>query len=82
MRKEERYRDLIKEAEEAGYRSRLITLEIRSRGLPDMGGFSKLRNELPISREALHTTLVKASRAAMIGSHRIWCSRNRLLPYD
>ena len=73
MRKEERYRDLIKEAEEAGYHSRLITLEIGLRGLPDMGGFTKLRNELPIIRKALHTTLVKASRAAMIVFHRIWC---------
>ena len=80
MRKEERYRDLIKAAEEAGYQSKLITLEIGSRGLPDMRGFKKLRGDLSITRKALHSTLVKASRAAVTASHKIWCSQNRVLP--
>ncbi len=48
IRKEEKYRDLISEAEEVGYKARCITLEMGSRGLPHVNGFKELQVELPV----------------------------------
>ena len=44
--KEERYHDLIDETRKAGYTPTLITVEVGSRGLPNMSGFQRLRDIL------------------------------------
>ncbi len=46
-RKEDRYLDLILDAKRAGYSPTQITLEMGSRGLPNMDGFQKLRDTYP-----------------------------------
>ena len=50
MTKEDRYHDLIDEMRKAGYTSTLITVEVGSRGLPNMSGFQRLRDILKLCR--------------------------------
>ena len=45
-RKGDRYHDLTDETRKAGYTSTLITVEVGSRGLPNMSGFQRLRDIL------------------------------------
>ncbi len=75
-RKEDRYHDLITEAREAGYRANLITIEMGSRGLPNMAGFQRLRVALNLSTQEFRQLLTDAARQAITGSYKIWCSRN------
>ena len=49
-RKEDWYHDLNDEMWKAGYTSTLITIEVRSRGLPNMSGFQKLCDILKLRR--------------------------------
>ena len=75
-RKKGRYFDLIREAKEAGYASTLITLEMGSRGLPNMVGFQRLRDALKIPTQEFKKLLTDALRQAITCSYKIWCSRN------
>ena len=49
MRKEDRYHDLIDKTQKAGYMSSLITVKVRSRGLPNMSGFQRLHDILKLA---------------------------------
>ena len=77
-RKESKYCDLVSSAERAGYDIILITLEMGSRGVPHLPGFSILAHELAMSQADLWNLLHQTSQAAITGSHQIWCTRNRL----
>ena len=79
-RKETNYQDLASRAEQAGYSTTLITLEMGSRGVPHLPGFTRLAQELTISRHKLSNLLLQASQAAITGSFQIWCARNRTDP--
>ena len=79
-RKEEKYLDLLEEAEQAGYKAQLITLEVGSRGLPHMPGFNKLKNYLNLGSKVFLELLIEASCQAIIGSFSVWCARNKALP--
>ena len=48
--KEDKYLDLLSAIRKAGYNAKLITVEVGSRGLPNMCGFDKLRKELKLTR--------------------------------
>ena len=76
-RKETNYQDLVSRAEQAGYSTTLITLEMGSRGVPHLPGFTRLAQELTISRNKLSNLLLQASQAAITGSFQVWCARNR-----
>ncbi len=75
-RKEDRYRDLTSDAKRAGYSLTLITLEMGSRGLPNMVGFQKLRETLKLRTPEFTKLLLDASKQAILGSYKVWCSRN------
>jgi len=64
--------------EQAGYITTLITLEVGSRGVPHLPGFTTLAHELAISQRDLSSLLHQCCQAAITGSYKIWCTRNRL----
>ena len=73
---EDCYHDLIDEMRKAGYTSTLITIEVGSRGLPNMSGFQRLRDILKLRRPEFCKLLLDTSQQAILGSYKIWCSRN------
>ena len=48
--------------QQTGYRASLITLEVGSRGLPNMDGFRRLKQELKLTTSQLTDLMVKAAR--------------------
>ena len=77
-RKETKYSELVAAIEQAGYNTSLITLEVGSRGVPHLPGFTTLAHELAISQRDLSSLLHQCCQAAITGSYKIWCARNRL----
>ena len=76
-RKEVKYSELVSTTERAGYNTTLITLEIGSRGIAHLPGFTTLAH-VAISQRDLSSLLHERCQAAITGSHKIWCTRNRL----
>ncbi len=76
-RKETKYHDLMMAAEATGYSTTLMTLQVGSRGVPDLSRFNDLSHKLTIPRQHLSNLLLEVSKAAIAGSYRIWCARNR-----
>ena len=76
-RKQEKYLDLQESVERAGYKSHIITIEVGSRGLVNPTGFEKLALAFNIKDAQLKHLFTTLSREAILGSHRIWCSRNK-----
>ena len=73
---EDRYHNLIDETQKAGYTSTLITIEVGSRSLPNMSGFQRLRDILKLRHPEFCKLLLDTSQQAILGSYKIWCSRN------
>ena len=78
QRKSAKYVDLVEQAQARGYKAELITLQVGSRGVPDLPGFQKLSQSLSLPSKALVKLLEDVSRLALAGSFSIWCSRNRI----
>ena len=76
-RKRTKYEELQHHAEKEGYKTMLITLEIGSRGIIHLPGFSILKKELSFSNREFSAMLKDISLETIIQSHRIWCQRNR-----
>ena len=76
-RKESKYLELLSTIKEAGYRATLVTVEVGSRGLPNILGFEKLKHELKLTSTQTSDFMVEAAKKAIIGSFSIWCRRNR-----
>ena len=74
-RKSAKYMDLVEQSHTKGYETSLLTLQVGSRGVPDLPGFAKILN---LSSRELSVLLTAMSRQALVGSFSIWCSRNRL----
>ena len=74
QRKETKYEDIVAAARENGYKTTLITVEVGSREVPHMPGFSQT---LHLSRSQLTNLLHDVARLAVDGSFRIWANRNR-----
>ena len=72
-RKEDQYHDPIAETQNARYTSTLITVEVGSRGL---SGFQRLCDILKPRRPEFCKLLLDTSQQAILGSYKIWCSRN------
>ena len=78
LRKSAKYLDLVEQAKQNGYRTKLLTLQVGSRGVPDHGSFSSLATLIGMSVRDLSKLLERVTRAAIVGSFNIWCSRNRM----
>ena len=77
-RKEAKYEHIQVSARSKGYHTSLITLEIGSRGIPNMPGFEALQNTLQLPSPAFHKLLMSAIKATIEGSFFIWVQRNKL----
>ena len=76
LRKTEKYADLVQESQQSSFSVQMIPIQVGSRGFLDLRGFQKLRNlRRPQARE-WRKFLSDIARAAISGSHRIWCTRN------
>ena len=77
-RKTAKYLHLVEQAKARGYRSALITLQVGSRGVPDLPGFENLAASLSLPHKDLVRLLESTARLALAGSFGIWCARNKL----
>ena len=76
-RKQLNYRDLTLAAEEAGYASSIITVEVGSRGMPNIDRFENLKHQFVLSKHEVHSLMMSLCAQAIRGSFAVWCSRNR-----
>ena len=77
-RKTVKYLHLVEQAKARGYRSELITLQVGSRGVPDLPGFENLATCLSLPHKDLVRLLESSATLALAGSFSIWCARNKL----
>ena len=77
-RKEAKYSELVSAIEQAGYNTTLITLEVGSRGVPHLPGFTTLAHELAISNRDLSSLLHQCCQASITSSYKVWCAKNTL----
>ena len=71
-----KYQDLVDEVKSNGYQAECKALEIGARGLLDMNELLELRCALNIPAKSITELAVSLSRSAILGSFKIWCSRN------
>ena len=76
-RKREKYKELMKNLHLNAYKQTLITIEVGSRGLPNINGFLELKSTLQLSTKCTKKLMVEAAGCAIMGSMDIWTSRNR-----
>ena len=77
QRKTAKYMDLLQQARSSGYKAELLTLQVGSRGVPHYESFQQLAETLSMGSRDLTNLLKSTTRAAIAGSFRIWCSRNK-----
>ena len=77
-RKEAKYEHLQVSARSKSYHTSPITLEIGSRGVPNLPGFEALQDTLHLPSSALRNLLMYAIKATIEGSFSIWVQRNKL----
>ena len=77
QRKSAKYLNLVEQAQAKGYKTELITLQVGSRGVPDLPVFEPLATKLSLPRKELVKLLEDTSRLALAESFSIWCSRNK-----
>jgi hypothetical protein len=65
QRKSAKYVYLVEQAQARGYKAELITLQVGSRGVPDLPGFQKLSQSLSLPSKALVKLLEDVSRLAL-----------------
>lgn len=75
-RKRAKYEELQQRAQSSGYRTTLITLEVGSRGIIHLPGFSCIKKEFSIRSKKHMAMLTSISKEVITQSHRIWCKRN------
>ena len=75
-RKTAKYLELASEVEANGFNSKLITLEVGSRGLVCTKGFQRLCETISGGKRRWRQLLQDVSSAAIRGSYGIWTSRN------
>ena len=75
-RKTLKYTNLLEEAQQNGYQSSIITLEVGSRGVLEIKGLDRLKKLIPVNRKEWQCFLVKISQTVIKESHRIWSTRN------
>ena len=76
LRKRAKYQDLVSEATAAGYSTELVTVEVGSRGTVDEHELSTLQAAFDATTKEVNTLASHIIRATLLGSFKIWCSRN------
>ena len=75
-RKRSKYQDLLEAGRAAGYRSKLLTVEVGSRGMLSPSDLEPLSSAIDCPRSAIETLCSSVIRTTLLESFRIWCSRN------
>ena len=75
-RKRAKYHDLVEAGRAAGYKTTLITIEVWSRGMLAVSDFDDLRAAIHTSLKTATTLCLDVIRTTLLGSFRIWTSRN------
>ena len=75
-RKLAKYEDVVVGARARGYDAECIAVEVGSRGLIVESELQQLKDALGLPAKAMTEVALSLSRAAILGSYRIWCSRN------
>ena len=79
-RKQSKYLELMDEATSGGFKTKLVTIQVGSRGGLDEGGLRKLRYVLqPIPTKRWKKFLLHVTKSVIQESHQIWCNRNRII---
>ena len=78
LRKLDRYAELQDEARSRGFRTTVLTLEVGSRGVPNVNGFKSLKKLLRMSSKDCWSLLKQCIARAIEGSFTIWTERNCL----
>ena len=74
--KQAKYVEHQQRAQDKGFKAILITVEVRSRGIINNPGFTKLKKELRLSEREVSTMVKDISIETIMQSHQIWCQRN------
>ena len=72
-----KYDKLVGTIRRGGFRVGFIALEVGSRGLI-VEELSPLQGVLDVSRKAVNELAASLTQCAVLGSFKIWCSRNHL----
>ena len=75
-RKEGRYANLVSEDQWAGFDAQLVTVEVGSRGIPNLSGYKLLERMLGMSRKDGIALMRQCMTKAVEGSFAIWTNRN------
>ena len=76
LRKTEKYLDLVRDIQQSSFNVQLVPIQVGSRGFLDLRGLGKLKNLRRPQAGEWKKFLSDICRAAISGSHRIWCTRN------
>ena len=71
-----KYEDLVEEARRNGYQAECIELEVGLWGLFIESELFQLRNALNASTKAITELASSLTRSTILGSFKIWCSKN------
>ena len=75
-RKRAKYQDLVKAGRAVGYRTELITVEVGSRGMLGPSSLGFLSQAIGSSQKDIANLCQAVIRTSLLGSFKIWCSRN------
>ena len=73
LRKINKYEDLLEACRANTYTTSLVTLEVGSKGFVNISGFF----HLSLSKAEKKYFIRLAGREAILGSHKIWTTRNK-----
>ena len=75
-RKLSKYHELMEELKTNGFDVNLVTLEVGSRGFVTVDGFLMIKDLFLLTNKQFQQLLKDVAVAAIMGSYRIWTSRN------
>lgn len=75
-RKLSKYHELMEELKTNGFDVNLVTLEVGSRGFVTVDGFLMMKDLFLLTNKQFQQLLKDVAVAAIMGSYRIWTSRN------
>ena len=79
-RKQTKYLELKDKATSGGFKTKLVMIQVGSRGGLDEGGLRKLRSVLQlILTKRWKEFLLDITKSVIQESHQIWCNRNRII---
>ena len=76
MRKRIKYDDLLNELSNKNYTAKLLTVELGSRGLPNVPDFIKLKECIGLTKRQINQLMTNTAKVAIEESYFIWKERN------